>query len=141
MESCMNLVKQYYRDGKILNLNIGFDSELQIKCDYCLWSYVKRKNERGEEVQREYRWYITMSNYRFQISSFSPLTKEEQADYEQVFGQLIRENRSKFCTYFSNKWSIPDSQVVKEMLDFLINPLGSQKKPTLMKRIVSSNKF
>ena len=137
----MSLVKQYYRDGKILNLNIGFDSEMQVKCDFCLWSYVMRKDERGDDVQKQYRWFISLSNYRLQISSFSPLTKDEQTDYENVYGQLIRENRSKFCTYFSNKWSIPDAQLLKEMLDFLLNPLGADKKPSLMKRIVSSNKF
>ena len=141
IDTCLNLVKQLYRNGKILNVNFDFDSEMIMKCDFCLWSYVKRKNERGEDVQKEYRWYITMSNYRLQISSFSPLTKEEQAEYEEVFGQLIRENRSKFCTFFSSKWVVPDVHILSEMITFLLNPLSSEKKPSLIKRIVSPNKF
>lgn len=139
MDKILTYLKQLYKEDKVKNLQLEFDSEYLPKCSFYIESKVPVEGFQNNE--KIYLFYITCSNYRLQITTFDSVTKEQQAEMEEIYGQFVqRENRSRVCSWLSNKWIIPDVLLLEEALNFLFNPKNLPKL-NLMKRSISTNKF
>lgn len=139
MDKCLSYIKNLYKEGKVKNLQLDLDSEYLPKCSFYIESRVPVEGLQNNE--KIYLFYITCSAYRFQITTFNSITKQDQAEMEEIYGPFVqRENRSRVCSWMSNKWAIPDVLIIEEALNFLFNP-KELPKLNIMKRSISTNKF
>lgn len=118
MQSCIDYVNNLWKVGKIQQPFLDYDSEKNMKISFIF--HIIHKGE-TDIYPKKYEFVVKISEYRFMISSKTPLSKEEQDVYQALFGPFVqREEHSRHCIYYTNKWATPSLSTVQQKMENML---------------------